>query len=213
MIFTEKLIQLRKVNGLSQEELADRLKVSRQAISRWESGSASPDANHLLQISHLFGVTIDYLLNDDYQSDNDLPKVKEVQSNRFRQIMIYLLTLEGMAVFLQLISVFILQNSFFSFLSFLPFIAVIGGFEIAYHKHAPTAVHQAEQFHKKFYKISAWIGLYFPIRFLFTFAVRFYPRPFSAIVLEAIIVLSYFCTALMLHLWITRSNVKQTEES
>ena len=62
---------------MSQEELAEKLDVSRQAISRWENGSAKPDADHLLQISKLFEVTADYLLNEAYESDNDLPKVKE----------------------------------------------------------------------------------------------------------------------------------------
>ncbi|MBQ6901153.1 MAG: helix-turn-helix transcriptional regulator [Firmicutes bacterium] len=83
MRFSEKLLQLRKRNGFSQEELADRLGVSRQAISRWEMGTAVPDSMNLLQISKVFGVSTDYLLNDDYESDNDIPKVKE--SNKILQ--------------------------------------------------------------------------------------------------------------------------------
>ena len=77
MKLSDKLIALRKNAGMSQEELAEKLDVSRQAISRWENDSAKPDADHLLQISKLFGVTADYLLNETYESDNDLPKVKE----------------------------------------------------------------------------------------------------------------------------------------
>lgn len=77
MTFAEKLLQLRKRNGYSQEELANKLDVSRQAISRWEMGTAIPDSLNLLHISKLFGVSTDYLLNDEYESDNDLPKVKE----------------------------------------------------------------------------------------------------------------------------------------
>ena len=77
MNLSDKLIALRKNAGMSQEELAEKLDVSRQAISRWENGSAKPDADHLLQIGKLFGVTVDYLLNEAYESDNDLPKVKE----------------------------------------------------------------------------------------------------------------------------------------
>ena len=60
----------------SQEDLAERLNVSRQAISRWENGTALPDAQNILQISKLFNVTTDYLLNDDYESDNDIPLVQ-----------------------------------------------------------------------------------------------------------------------------------------
>ena len=77
MKISEKIVHLRKLNGLSQEELAEKLEVSRQAISRWEMGTAKPDANNILQLSMLFGVTTDYLLHDEYESDNDLPKIKE----------------------------------------------------------------------------------------------------------------------------------------
>lgn len=76
MNLPEKIIKLRKANGLSQEDLAEQLNVSRQAISRWENDSALPDAQNILQISKLFGVTTDYLLNDDYESDKDIPLVK-----------------------------------------------------------------------------------------------------------------------------------------
>jgi len=77
MKISEKITHLRKLNGLSQEDLAEKLEVSRQAISRWEMGTAKPDANNILQLSTLFGVTTDYLLHDEYESDNDLPKIKE----------------------------------------------------------------------------------------------------------------------------------------
>ena len=76
MTLPDKIIKHRKSNGWSQEDLAEKLNVSRQAISRWENGTALPDAQNLLQISKLFGVSADYLLNDDYESDNDIPAVK-----------------------------------------------------------------------------------------------------------------------------------------
>ncbi len=77
MKLQEKIIKLRKENGWSQEEFAERMNVSRQAISRWENGTALPDANNILQLSKLFNVTADYLLNEDYTSDNDIPRLKE----------------------------------------------------------------------------------------------------------------------------------------
>lgn len=77
MKMPDKIIKLRKENGWSQEELAEKLDVSRQAISRWENGTALPDAQNILQISKLFQVTTDYLLNDDYESDSDIPLVRK----------------------------------------------------------------------------------------------------------------------------------------
>ena len=76
MKLADKIIKHRKANGWSQEDLAEKLDVSRQAVSRWENGTALPDAQNVLQISKLFNVTADYLLNDDYESDSDIPIVQ-----------------------------------------------------------------------------------------------------------------------------------------
>lgn len=65
MTFNEKLSALRKQAGMSQEDLAEKLGVSRQAVSRWEAGSTLPDAVNLLGLSDLFHVTVDSLLRDD----------------------------------------------------------------------------------------------------------------------------------------------------
>ena len=81
MKLSEKIINLRKARNMSQEELAEQLGVSRQAVSRWEVGSALPDASNILQLSKLFGVSADYLLNDDYKGESPAPiKSKSVSS-------------------------------------------------------------------------------------------------------------------------------------
>jgi len=64
-MFCEKLVQLRRAKGLSQEALAEELHVSRQAISKWENGTTLPDTQKVIQLSRLFGVSIDYLLLDE----------------------------------------------------------------------------------------------------------------------------------------------------
>ena len=64
MLFYEKLKNLRKLNGFTQEELAEKLNVSRQAITKWESGEGIPDIENLKQISNLFNTTIDELVKD-----------------------------------------------------------------------------------------------------------------------------------------------------
>ena len=69
MILAETIIQLRKQAGWSQEELADKLGVSRQAISKWESAQSVPDLNRILDMSRLFGVSTDILLKDDLGPD------------------------------------------------------------------------------------------------------------------------------------------------
>ena len=67
MILADKIVQLRKKNGWSQEELAAQLNVSRQAVSRWEGALSTPDLDRILQMSALFGVTTDYLLKDEME--------------------------------------------------------------------------------------------------------------------------------------------------
>ena len=64
MNFSEKFQLIRKNKGMTQEELAEKLDVSRQAVAKWESGQAYPDISNLIQISNLFNVTVDYLVRD-----------------------------------------------------------------------------------------------------------------------------------------------------
>ena len=64
MIMAEKIALLRKQNGWSQEELAERLEVSRQSVSKWESGGSIPDLDRVVKLSALFGVSTDYLVKD-----------------------------------------------------------------------------------------------------------------------------------------------------
>ena len=68
MKLSEKLYWLRKRSGLSQEQLAERLDVSRQAISKWESGVSVPESEKLVVISSYFNVSVDYLLKDEIDS-------------------------------------------------------------------------------------------------------------------------------------------------
>ena len=67
MTFKEKLIILRKIKGLTQDEFAKAVGVSRQAVYKWESGQSYPEVSKLLEIKLLFGISIDDLLDDNYE--------------------------------------------------------------------------------------------------------------------------------------------------
>ncbi|MBR4425284.1 MAG: helix-turn-helix transcriptional regulator [Oscillospiraceae bacterium] len=67
MILADKIIDQRKKNGWSQEELAEQLGVSRQTVSKWEGAQSVPDMGRVVQLSTLFGVSTDYLLKDDME--------------------------------------------------------------------------------------------------------------------------------------------------
>ena len=74
MTLGEKLQRLRKARGMSQEELAARMGVSRQAVSRWELNIALPDTENVVRLSELFGVTTDYLLKEREAEENPSPE-------------------------------------------------------------------------------------------------------------------------------------------
>lgn len=69
MDFSEKLLTLRKANNLTQEQLAEKLEVSRQSVSKWESGQAAPELEKIIAMSAIFNVTTDYLLKSSEIDD------------------------------------------------------------------------------------------------------------------------------------------------
>lgn len=96
MRLTEKLTRLRKEHGFSQLELAERLSVSRQAISKWEVGTAVPTTDNLRVLSELYGVSIDYLLSDDAEMSNKIhtndKSSEKIDKNRKKYVRIGLLS-------------------------------------------------------------------------------------------------------------------------
>lgn len=81
MSLAEKLIYLRKKQGLTQMELAEKLNVSRQAISRWEVGAAVPSIDNLVVLSKLYCVSVDYLLKDEISENaNELYDLDHISS-------------------------------------------------------------------------------------------------------------------------------------
>lgn len=90
MVMPERIQHLRKTKGLSQEELADTMGVSRQAVSKWESGQSTPDLEKIILMSEFFGVTTDYILkgietveNKDEQSKEIISKILYISSTAF----------------------------------------------------------------------------------------------------------------------------------
>lgn len=69
MILADKIINLRKKNGMSQEDLAEKIGVSRQAVSKWEGAQSIPDLDKIILMSSLFGVSTDFLLKDEMEED------------------------------------------------------------------------------------------------------------------------------------------------
>ncbi|MBO4689111.1 MAG: helix-turn-helix transcriptional regulator [Clostridiales bacterium] len=79
MTIADRILSLRKAKGMSQEQLADAIGVSRQAVSKWESEQATPDIDKVVIMSELFGVTTDYILKGiEPLPDNDHKTIGDV---------------------------------------------------------------------------------------------------------------------------------------
>ena len=78
MNLAEKIMTLRKKRGWSQEELAMQLNISRQSVSKWESGASIPDLDKILKLSEIFDVTTDYLLKKTEEESGDWKSEREV---------------------------------------------------------------------------------------------------------------------------------------
>lgn len=102
MILADKIINLRKKNGWSQEELAEKLGVTRQSISKYEGAQSIPDLDKILKLSEIFGVTTDYLIKDELEEEEYAPsQMHENESGSDRSV--HKVTMEMANEYLQII--------------------------------------------------------------------------------------------------------------
>ena len=95
MEFNNKLYELRKQKGFSQEELANRLNVSRQTVSKWEVGDSTPDMEKLIAISDLFGISLDELVLGKAPTPETPPPPPPAKSELYSDIKEHILTDEN----------------------------------------------------------------------------------------------------------------------
>ena len=98
MILADKIIRLRKKNGWSQEELAEKMQVSRQAVSKWESAQSVPDLAKILMLSSLFGVSTDYLLRDELEEE---PAEEPAEPSEFPAVPVRRVSMEEANAYLE----------------------------------------------------------------------------------------------------------------
>lgn len=105
MILADKIADLRKKNGWSQEELANQLGVSRQAVSKWESASSIPDLDKIVKMSLIFGVSTDYLLKDSLEAGRESEEVMEYNTAELEMDgkAIQMISMESANVYLELL--------------------------------------------------------------------------------------------------------------
>lgn len=121
MNFSEKLLALRKAKGMTQEQLAEKLDVSRQSVSKWESGQAVPELEKIAALSTVFDVTTDYLLKpseiDDLSLKTEMLEKQQQQmlAREQRQSRIWACVLYSIAVYLIFFAVCFVEHDLFLF--------------------------------------------------------------------------------------------------
>jgi transcriptional regulator with XRE-family HTH domain len=98
MSLSERIQELRKKNEDSQEQLADKLGVSRQAVSKWENGQGSPDVNNVLKISEIYNVSTDYVLKGSVEQPVNREKPRKPMDATVKKALSIILVVAGIAV-------------------------------------------------------------------------------------------------------------------
>lgn len=160
MEFKDKLLKLRKEQGLSQQELADQLHVSRQSVSKWELGESQPDINNIKILSDLFQVSADYLLKDDIVTNQ---KDEAICQKVF--VIALLIVLFGV------ICSQMLWKEYQDAISLLigMFIQIVG---IGIFEYFAISLHD-DQIQKKFWSINIWLVTLIPIQYFVNYTQTF----------------------------------------
>ena len=169
MLLGEKLRRLRIARQLSQEQLADKLQVSRQAISKWELGESTPDTENLILLSKFYGVSIDYLLL------NELNISSELETKRSRSSPIFIFGMGGLIIGLTL--------SIVLWCTYQSILMVSIGLIIQIISVTVVLIKQLElssQLQRLFLMISAWMIFPFICFYIGSLMMNFYPVSRSA---------------------------------
>lgn len=198
MTFGEKILMLRKEKGMSQEDLASKLGVSRQAISRWELEGVLPDASNIVELSKLFGVSTDYLLKDEMAEEVMKPtessgNALELMRNE-KNAMIGLYVVLALHTLAFLISLYgYIEKNKIAILAGIPLhFVILASFEMGYAFYKKSGIKEFNpKLHIYYHRVAVWLIAYFPIWVLITLLFRLYPRPYYAIIPELISILLY----------------------
>ncbi|MDO4315597.1 MAG: helix-turn-helix transcriptional regulator [Oscillospiraceae bacterium] len=165
MTFPEKLQALRKQRGWSQEELAARLPISRQAVSKWESGAAVPDTANILTLADLFGVSTDYLLRDGCDSGGDTPAVRRKEAEMDQRqsrtaAWAVCIGIQYLGLFWIVFGALVYSSVLIPLLGVTAQIAGITGFEVGVRRYG--ALPGGPEIRRKFYRAAVWAFALFP---------------------------------------------------
>ena len=201
MTFGEKLKELRRARGISQEELAERLNVSRQAVSKWELDLSLPDIDNIVQLSEMFHVSTDHLLKEQPAAPDSTEDIAAAsaaapdsagQENgaAARSYRVFAITIGLMIIGLMFsLAVWFTWQTLITVMIGLA-VQIIGViiFEVLDSKNDETTRLQE---HRRFYTFAPWLILPFPIKFSVDFLFHYYPSAHNSIIEMLVMVFAY----------------------
>ncbi|MDX9917759.1 MAG: helix-turn-helix transcriptional regulator [Gudongella sp.] len=180
MSIGEKIQHLRKTNNLSQEQLAGKLSVSRQAISKWELGESTPDTDKVILLSRIFQVSTDYLLLDDINSDVKISAVdtdSKLINRQYSLKALYTITtgIIIIGLFMSIIAHLTWQYIPLVSVGFIIQMISVVVFEAMSSRY--LIGNENKQVRKRFYALNLWFILPFPIFLISDRFFYLFPRP------------------------------------
>ena len=197
MTFGQKLQLLRRERDWTQEQLAERIHISRQAVSKWEADAALPDTENVVRLSRLFGVTTDFLLLNgvDAPSEPAQAPAAEVPSHNQRIAFAFCLAGLGLGLIWGLIACLVNKSVVMAAVAFTVQAMSLAVFEAVYRRHKTLTC--ARRVRARYYQIALWLAAYLPARVLSVTLWGFYPRPYHALLPE----LTALAVYVLLCLW------------
>lgn len=199
-----RIQKLRKVNGISQEELADKVGVSRQAVSKWESGQSVPDIEKVITLSEVFDVTTDYLLKGTEAPRQESQKL--IHANIFT-IVATVLNFIGLIV-----SCAVWYEEQVPMALVIGLILIALGCMIFLIGMVISEPSEKAQAKRRFWSVNIWIISFMPLSFLYNMLITGCPAPYPMFVLNAIpTFLLTWLVYLVLCIYVVRLNRKRDE--
>ena len=198
MRLSKKIQHLRKQSNLSQEQLAEELDVSRQAVSKWESEQSIPEMNNIIQLSEIFHVSTDFLLKETTEENSEEYSQSQTDDEKLRKNKPVMLLSTGVNIFgwLTAIALWLRWQTLLS----LPVGITLQLFSLIYFEISINDQFKKSSkniYRKQFYAQNLWIFLPLPMIGMMSAVMSLYPRPYSRFVLMVIFLSLYLVLGLI----------------
>lgn len=205
MTLADRILELRKIKGISQEELADKIGVSRQAVSKWESGQSIPDIDKIILLSDFFDVTTDLLLRGIENNKRD---------NSTENIYVFSSVATALNLLGLLVSIFIWNNTKADDAILAGFIFMIIGTMIFTIGKYQAANKDKLLSQNKFWKINIWIVVFIPLSIIYNLLFSHFAAPYPILSGNTYIqFILFFVTYIFICLFVTYIQSRKEKQN